>query len=78
MAKRSERIARATVDAAGSSEPQARPQAAGASVQDSPQRSPDLVSDIVGMTTDRMAGAYDIKAQKVRDRMMGELLDLVH
>lgn len=77
MAKRSERIARATVDAAGSSEPPVPPPSSPASIQGSPERSPDLVSDIVGMTTDRMAGSYDIKAQKVRDRMMGELLDLV-
>ncbi len=80
MAKRSERIAQATLDAVGSPDGQIAPQATG-SASSVPSalapRSPDFVSDVVGMTTDRLAGAYDIKAMKVRDRMMGDLLDLI-
>ncbi|MBK9578438.1 MAG: hypothetical protein IPK50_11160 [Fibrobacterota bacterium] len=80
MAKRSERIAKATLDAVGTPDGQAASQATG-STSSVPSalapQSPDFVSDVVGMTTDRLAGSYDIKAMKVRDRMMGELLDLI-
>lgn len=67
MAARSERIARASLSQTEIP----------LSSDDRTDSGPDLVDDIVGMTTDRLAGAYDVKAQKVKDSMMGTLLDLV-
>lgn len=80
MAKRADRIARATLEGVSSSDARAVAESSPSEAPPAPQtaeRKPDIVSDVVGMTTDRLAGAYDIKAMKVRDRMMGELLDLV-
>ena len=37
----------------------------------------DPTSDMVGMTTDKLAGSYNLKALKVQNQMAGELMDLV-
>lgn len=39
--------------------------------------SADPTRDIVGMTTDKLAGSYNLKALKVQNQMAGELLDLI-
>ncbi|GEM_PF-4176537 len=81
MAKRADRIARATLEGAS---PSGSPYVGSAGASDLsatafPENAkPDFVSDVVGMTTDRLAGAYDVKAMKVRDRMLGDLMDLIH
>lgn len=64
LANRGDRIARATARAADSSTPPTGSE-------------PDITADVVGLATDRLAGAYNLKAQKVRDNMMGDLLDII-
>lgn len=37
----------------------------------------DPTADMVGMTTDKLAGSYNLKALKVQNQMAGELMDLI-
>jgi hypothetical protein len=42
-----------------------------------PAQTPDITSDVVGLSTDRLAGAYNLKALKVQNQMLGDLLDIM-
>lgn len=79
MAKRADRIARATLEGASGSDGSTAPTRTSSPEGSGEKASlePDFVTDVVGMTTDRIAGTYDLKAMKVKDRMMGELLDIL-
>jgi hypothetical protein len=70
LAARGDRIAKATTQAVQQvSDPAADAKPA--------QKSPDITSDIVGLNTDRLAGAYNLKAQKVKNDMLGDVLDIL-
>lgn len=70
LAARGDRIAKATTEATQ----QVSDSAAGGKP---PRKIPDITSDVVGLKTDRLAGAYNLKAQKVRNDMLGDVLDIL-
>jgi hypothetical protein len=63
---RAARIAQATVQSASQA---GSPKAAAPST--------DITSDMVGMNTDRLAASYNLKAMKVQNSMLGEVLDIL-
>jgi len=70
LAARGDRIAKATTQASQLiSDP--------TTADKPPQKFPDITSDIVGLKTDRLAGAYNLKAQKVKNDMLGDVLDIL-
>ena len=41
------------------------------------KKEPDFTTDVASLTSDRMAGSYNLKAMKIRDNMLGDLLDIL-
>lgn len=41
------------------------------------KQAPDLTTDMASLTSDRLAGAYNLKAMKVQNSMLGDLLDIL-
>ena len=41
------------------------------------KQAPDLTSDMAGLNTDRLAASYNLKAMKVQNSMLGDLLDIL-
>lgn len=70
LAARGDRIAKATAQAS-------QQVSETATTGKPPQKTPDITSDIVGLQTDRLAGAYNLKAQKVKNDMLGDVLDIL-
>ena len=68
LAQRGDRIAKTTTAQATEPVP---------SESTPPAKATDITSDLVGLNTDRLAGTYNLKALKVQDRMLGEVLDIL-
>lgn len=41
------------------------------------KQAPDLTTDMANLTSDRLAGSYNLKAMKVRNSMLGDVLDIL-
>ena len=41
------------------------------------KQAPDFTTDMANLTSDRLAGSYNLKAMKVQNRMLGDLLDIL-
>ena len=41
------------------------------------KQAPDFTTDMANLTSDRLAGAYNLKAMKVQNNMLGDLLDIL-
>ena len=41
------------------------------------KQAPDFTTDMASLTSDRLAGSYNLKAMKVQNDMLGDLLDIL-
>jgi len=41
------------------------------------KQAPDFTTDMASLTSDRLAGSYNLKAMKVQNAMLGDLLDIL-
>ena len=41
------------------------------------KQAPDLTTDMANLTSDRLAASYNLKAMKVQNSMLGDLLDIL-